>query len=328
MVNEILAMPKFTFYKYNFYKTREQNLFSTEEGESISNAPEIFFGRQLEGKSLNLFKPKKSGETTVYKNEIRSTRNGVTVMRICNEKQLTQVDDYKEKKIPTHPFCHVIIDNRQGMWQIAIEHTSAFDNNPDKVRDILKESLHAALHEYGISVDISAKAKMTKFWEVVDWRMRKHNDPVKQIVIDLPNPERVKNIDASKLELEKLKAVSNVVCALGAAKGTLKVDAEAEGTILMEHMKEDFVQMANLCGRNGYDITVHFEKMGVYRCGDLVKALYNLEEKLIEDFVSGQMAMSENQYALIDELDNIYALTKEYNDAIPIKKRRKGQDKE
>ena len=116
------------------------------------------------------------------------------------------------------------------------------------------------------------------------------------------------------------------MCALGGVKGSLKVDADAEDTIRLERMKEDFVQMANLCGRNGYDITVHFEKMGVYRCGDLVKALYSLEEKLIEDFVSGQMAVSENQYALIDELDDIYGLTKDYNDAIPVKKRRKGQN--
>ena len=319
-------MPKFTFYKYNFFKTGEQHLFSTEEGKSIAEAPELFLGKQLEGKSLNLFKPKKTGEIVVYKNDIRSTRNGVTVMRVCNEKQLTQVEDYKEKKIPTRPYCHVIIDNRPGKWQIAIEHTKAFDNKPDKVRDILKESLHSALSDYGISVDIFAKAKMTKFWEMVDWRITKHNDFVKHIVIDLPNPEKVKNIDASKLELEKLKAVTNVVCALGGVKGSLKVDADTEDTIRLEHMKEDFVQMANLCGRNGYDITVHFEKMGVYRCGDLVKALYNLEEKLIEDFVSGQMAVSENQYALIDELDDIYGLTKDYNDAIPVKKRRKGQN--
>ena len=321
-------MPKFTFYKYNFFKTGEQHLFSTEEGKSIAEAPELFLGKQLEGKSLNLFKPKKTGETIVYKNDIRSTRNGVTVMRVCNEKQLTQVEDYKEKKIPTRPFCHVIIDNRKGIWQIAIEHTKAFDNNPDKVRDILKESLHATLVDYGISVDISAKAKMTKFWEMVDWRMTKHNDPVKQIIIDLPNHERVKNIDASKMELEKLKAVTNVVCALGGAKGTLKVDSDVEGIIHMEHMKEDFVQMANLCGRNGYDITVHFEKMGVYRCGDLVKALYCLEDKLIEDFVCGQMSVSEQQYALIEELDAIYGLTKDYNDALPVKKRRKGKNKE
>lgn len=321
-------MPKFTFYKYNFYKTREQNLFSSEEGKTIADAPEIFFGKQLEGKSLNLFKPKNSGESVVYRNDIRSTRNGVTVMRVCNEKQLVQVEDYKEKKIPTRPFCHVIIDNRPGKWQIAIEHTKAFDNKPDKVRDILKESLHAALADYGIGVDISAKAKMTKFWEVVDWRITKHSDSVKQIVIDLPNPDKVKNIDASKMELEKLKAVTNIVCALGGAKGTLKVDSDAEGTIRMEQMKEDFVQMANLCGRNGYDITVHFEKMGVYRCGELVKALYNLEEKLIEDFVCGQMAVSDNQYALIDELDSIYGLTKDYNDALPVKKRRKGNNQE
>ena len=45
-------MPKFTFYKYNFFKTKEQNLFSTEEGKNIAEAPELFLGKQLEGKMI------------------------------------------------------------------------------------------------------------------------------------------------------------------------------------------------------------------------------------------------------------------------------------
>lgn len=113
--------------------------------------------------TTKLIPHKKNGDTAIYPNDILKVRQGVALLHICNLTQVSIWDKYKERREVSKPFCRVIIDNRPGVAQMAIERTSAFDGNPDKVRNILQESLHALLAPAGLSIEIRAKMRVKIF---------------------------------------------------------------------------------------------------------------------------------------------------------------------
>ena len=71
--------------------------------------------------------------------------------------------------------------------------------------------------------------------------------------------------------------------------------------------------------------------MGIYRYGDLVRALYQIEDKILTEFVSGQTFIGEDEkepsYALYEQMEVIRNLTKDYNYEQEFKPRRKRQNK-
>lgn len=114
--------------------------------------------------------------------------------------------------------------------------------------------------------------------------------------------------------------------ATGAARSSFKVDADKEGTLTLDRTKEDLAQMVALCCNNGYHISVHFEQFGVYRNGDVIRALYNIDKGLLDDFINGQSVLGDREgtcFGLINKLDYIREQTKEYENITPVKEGRK-----
>lgn len=324
-------MPKFVIYKYDF-KEGEKTLLSTQTGERALEQAQTHFGKLLQGKMMNLYKMvKKNTESEIFKNDIFCTRNGITLMTICKEKEVSIWKDYKELKESSYPFCHVIIDNREGVCQMAIEQASAFDSDTDKVRDILQESIQRELSEMGILFEIRPKMKVKNFWEMVEEQRTEKKDVVKQVVFEFPNPDKTKGLDATESMSERLKILSSIAAGIGASKGTLKLEDSSERGLQMEKASEDMAQMVALCCNNAYHIAVHFKNMGVYRYGDLVRAMYPIEDKLLADFTSGQLTTGEDadtpSYALCDKMEDIRNLTKDYNNEQESKPRRKRKSK-
>lgn len=324
-------MPQFVIYKYDF-KLGEKTLLSADTNESALDKAQTHFGKLFDGKQLNLYKMEKNNtESELYKNDIFCTRNGVTLMTVCNRKEVSIWKDYKELKESSYPFCHVIIDNRDGVCQMAIEQASAFERDPDKVRDILQESIQRVLTELGIVFEIRPKLKVKKFWEMVEEQRTVKKDVVKQVTFEFPNPDRQKGLDTSVAMTDRLRFLSSLAESLGAAKGTLRYDDASERGLQIERTSEDLAQMVSLCCNNAYNIMVKFKNMGVYRYGDLVRAVYDISEKELADFTGGQMTLGEDaensSYALCDKMEAIRNLTKDFNDEQEFKPRRKGKNK-
>lgn len=98
--------------------------------------------------------------------------------------------------------------------------------------------------------------------------------------------------------------------ATGAARSSFKVDAEKEGTLTLDRTKEDLAQMVALCCNNGYHISVHFEQFGVYRNGDVIRALYNIDKGLLDDFINGQSVLEmQKTLVLINKQIRLYTRT-------------------
>ena len=194
---------KFAIYKYELTKSNQQELF--KDGESVWENPQSYLDSLLDVSQLNLYHTKKNGDTAIYPNDILKVRQGVALLHICNLTQVSIWDKYKERREVSKPFCRVIIDNRPGVAQMAIERTSAFDGNPDKVRNILQESLHALLAPAGLSIEIRAKMRVKNFWDTVEEQMRKKDERVKRVVFEFPDPDRSEPVDAPPSMIEHLR---------------------------------------------------------------------------------------------------------------------------
>ena len=324
-------MPNFVIYKYDF-KEGEKTLLSPESGKSALEEAQTHFAKLLGGKQMNLFQvEKKSGESKIYKNDIFCTRGGITFMTVCKEKEVSIWKEYKELKESSFPFCHVIIDNREGVCQMAIEQAKAFKSDTDKVRDILQESIQRELSELGIKFEIRPKMKVKNFWEMVEEQRTVKKDVIKQVVFEFPHPDKVKGVDATPDMSERLKILSSMAAGIGATKGTLSYENSSEVGLQVERTSEDFAQMVSLCCNNAYHISVHFRDMGVYRYGDLVNAVYSIEDKMLTDFSGGQKTIGEDaensSYALFDKMETIRNLTKDFNDEPKLKPRGKRKNK-
>lgn len=326
-----MTMGLFAIYKYEFTKNGSKDLFAKDTGESVFEQAQEYLGRELSGAKLNLYKVRRDGEPVIYKNDIRRTANGITVMTVCNVKKFTYVKDYKELKEESNPYCYVIIDNRKDISQIAIEQTSSFDNNTDKVRDILQESLQAKFSEMGLNIEIKAKMRTMRFWELVDERCNKHKDTIDKVVFNFNNPDQSGPIDTEKSMKDKLRMLSSLAKSIGAAKGSLSFESGDNGNIMLDRTQEDFANMVSLCCNNGYDISVRFRKMGIFRYGDNVRALYNMDGNILPDFINMQMVIGENpgqdKFALTQWLDDVRDMTKGFDYVKKTQPRRKGKHK-
>lgn len=324
-------MPQFVIYKYDF-KEGEKTLLNQSSGKCALEEAQTHFARLLTGKQMNLYIMKKNNtESETFKNDIFCTRNGITLMTVCKRKEISIWKDYKELKESSFPFCHVVIDNREGVCQMAIEQAPAFDSDSDKVRNILQESIQRELTEMGIVFEIRPKMKVRNFWEMVEEQSIVKKDVIKQVVFEFPNPDRVKGVDAPPDMSERLKVLSSLLTGVGASKGTLKLEDSGERGLQMEKSSEDMAQMVSLCCNNAYHISVHFKNMGIYRYGDLVRAVYPIDDKMLADFTNGQSTLGgdaeTHSYALCDQMETIRNLTKDFNDEPKFKPRGKRKNK-
>lgn len=317
---------KFAIYKFELVRADQQELF--KDGECVGENPQEYLDKLLDAARLNLYRTKKNGETAVYPNDILKVRQGVALLHVCNLTQVSIWDKYQERREVSKPFCRVIIDNRPGVAQMAIERAGAFDGDPDKVRNILQESLHALLAPVGLTIEIRAKMRVKDFWNTVEEQMRKKGERVKRVVFDFPDPDRGGPVDAPPSMIDHLRFLRSLSSAMGAARSSYKMEATRKGTLTLERTRQDLAQMVSLCCNNGYQISVHFHRLGVYRYGERVHALFDIEEDTLTDFINGQYAMGSDgggalTYTLLETLDNIRELTKEYDNETQTDKRRK-----
>lgn len=308
-------MMKMAIYKYELMKASERNIF--QQTEVSTDHAQAYLDKLLEAGNLPLRAiSKKTGETVVHPNSIVARHGGVVLMRVCNVKHVTLVRSYQERQEESYPYCHVLIDNRPGVAQIAVEQTKAFDNNPEKVCRLLQESLQAQLAEAGLSIAIRPKMNVRDFWETVERQMRKKGEQVRRVAFDFSDPDQVAPIDAAPSLVMHLRFLQKLSAALGAARSQYRLEATRTGTLRFDRTHEDLSQLVTLCCNNGYQISVYFRRMGLFRYGEEARAVYDLDEELLSAFLNGQQTLPETDggeagYALTDWLDSIREQTKE-----------------
>lgn len=322
-------MAVYQIYKILFNRSRQGNLLSKMDGRSAYDKAQELLEEMLGG-VLPLTKEKKDKTLVPLESYVEKKRDGVTVMVVCNEKNHKYREKLEEHELVYHPGCRVIIDNRPGIAQLAIERSQSFDGKTDKVRDILQEAFCKLFDQYQLTVEIRAKKREGTFWEAVDEQCLTYNDRIQHVVYEFPDDDEVGPIDASHQTMDKLTLLKSLNAAMNAARGVYHAYSNKEKTIQLDKTQEDIANMVAMCCQNGYNISVHFQHYGVYRFGTDIKALSQLKDEVVKEFVDGQTAIGktiEGEWALVHWLDEIRKVTENYKDEEPVAKKRKGRNK-
>lgn len=325
-------MAVYALYKYDFRYAEQGNIMLPDGQRTPLDKAQEVLDELLKGNNpLPLSRIRqnapKEEQTVVLANEVLFKLDGVTLMLLCNEKRHHYQERKEESELTYHPGCYVLVDNRKDIANIAIERTKAFENNPDKVRDLLQEALNKKLEEQGLQVSIRAKVREATVWQVVEDYTQRYNDPIRKVVFDFPVPGKVSGIDTTPAMRKNLAAISAIAAGIEGAKGSLKIEAEKEGALHIDQTQEDMAQMVRLCSSNAYDIQIHFKYHRIYRYGDFEKAMGNMDDHIIDDCLCGQLSAAEGSdtpvFRLIKWLDEIRGVIKDYNDEEKAVKKRK-----
>ncbi len=323
-------MAVYQIYKLLFNRSRQSNFLSVADGKSSYDKAQELLETML-GNKLPITKEQRNKSLEPLENYVERRREGVTVLVLCNNKKYK----YREKmednnEFEYHPGCRIIIDNRIGVAQIAIERSQSFDDKTDAVRTMLEEALCKLFDEYQLTVEIRAKKRESTFWDAVDEQCITYKDTIKQVVYEFPDPDEVGPVDASQMMYDKLAILQSLSASMNAAKGKFQAFSDKNKTIKLERTCEDIAHMVEMCCHNGYNISVHFKHYGLYRFGKEIKALSQLKDEDINEFITGQTIMGkapDGEWALIHWLDDVRQMTDSYQDEEPIEKKRKRRNK-
>lgn len=309
-------MATYAIYKILFDVDPQKNLISLEDGQTAFNKAQDILEGLLEG-SLPVYKMKRNGENVSLQCNVEKKMGGVTLLQLFDEKAMKYKEGHEDAEFTAHPGCYVIVDNRPGVSQLVIEHAAAsFEGNTDKVRSLLENTMNSLFEEYGLTVSINQKWHSGGFWEAIEEQSVRHNDPIRSVTFEFPNPERVGPIDTpDNLAHQKLIFLNTLTQATNAAKGLLSLQGDKEKVMRLERTQEDIAGMVALCSNNGYDITVRFENYGKYRKGSDIKAFELLDNAVVKEFRDGQRSIEgvDGNFQLIQWLDKIREQTEDYS---------------
>lgn len=324
---------QFVIYKFTLFECQEKTLFKSKgNSDKVLEDAQKHLGSFFEGKKILLSSnsSNENNDYTLYPNDIIANSEKVILLRINNVVQKTLVKpdnsskeeetNYSEVKENSYPYSYVIIDNRDGIGQIAIERSSAWGSNTDKVRDILQQALHRKLADnYGLDISIDAKMSPTKFWDFIHYRLNKAKDQITKIQFAFSNTKKVTPIDAPKIKSDNLNAIINISNISGAIKSAFQMEFDSAGNEKINEKNQDLAEMVNICANNAYELSVYFKDFKVYRCNENVLADYTLDRATLDNFQIGSRILSEKkeegEFMLLQWLDNIRTETHDYDTA-------------
>ena len=322
-------MTTFAIYKYMLSQIseREAKRLCDEPGQvPLGQAQEaldsIFHGQR----PLPITKEKRDKTIIPLENEITCKRERVTLLLVCNEKTLKYTEKKAQHELTSHPGCYVVIDNREGVAQMAIERSPSFQSNPDHVRDLLQAAINDRLAPFCLKIEINGKKREAPFWEIIHKQTVEHKDRIKWIKFDFGVPEETAGIDASDKMKAMISGLNHLGKMMGGEKGEYKCKASENGTLHIDQTVEDMAQVIHYCSTNAYDISVGFRYYGVYRFGREERAFSAMEDQVVEDFIQGRLGIDlegNAAWGLLLWLDKARRTYEDYQDVAPAKKTRK-----
>lgn len=321
---------KYAIYTYELTRGRvtEGDIRDGEQvvTPSIEHAYENFeriFGEKNNRMNLRYQPPK--GSVTTFPCYVRAHDLGVVLLRIDRLKNVYTYDiewaspipEIKKKGHESYPNCHIIIDNREGCRQLAIEIEPAAWSDTRKVRDILQDGLNKELKRFGLEITISAKTMPGDYWKLTQQKRKKDHKTLKKLTIGFDTSKMTPQANAIIQKAMRLKSLMTMIDFIGAGKGTLDLQSIPGTDEMLRKKLADIKHIVELCGENTYWLALTFSDGVTYRCGENVRAELPMRPSSIKDnFAKGEgyLDLFKKQHDILTWLDWVKKETKKYNE--------------
>ena len=234
----------------------------------------------------------------------------VYLIELLDTKETKLFDGHKTRTEKSHPGVYVIFDNRDNVCQIAIEVNKAFDGNTDKVVKSLKRTIDATLNNHSLKIVIKRKYQAFTIKDRVNERLL-NGDSIRKVAWEFPNPRKVSGIDNGPDSNELLDYMCRLTQASNALKSTLTLyGTKGDPMTLDDDTNVGLSNIIALSAQNNYNLAFHFHiSKEVIRLRDAEAAFFEIEQRVIDDFMNGQQGTddltSANKYELTNRLDTI-----------------------
>lgn len=280
-------MANYALYKYIFNKCTDKNIYSSLTQQRAIEQAQMELEKAVKGELFFVKKHKnKDQEYDRLGYKLLRSQGGISAMMICNVKRRKYQEGKEDLTLEHHPGCYVVIDNRPGIAQIAIERTSAFDHDTDMVSDLLSSALNSIFNEMGLNIDIQPRMSSNDFWETVDEIMYQGKDSVKSIAFRFVTEQTIGPVDASEEELMRMSFLTSMIAAFDAGETSFNMKARKDQSLRLDRTRRDVAMVVDLCCRNGYEIAVHFKNLGLYRSGQQVRIMREMDEEILLAFIN------------------------------------------
>ena len=283
---------------------------------------ERIFGKK--GTVVRVQKEKKRGEgADKFPCHVLAHDHNIILLRLENVKNVTVYESHptagpiphiEKKQYESNPPCFIIIDNRQGKAQMAIEIDTAAWSKTNLVRDLLQENLNRELEPFGLAVKIWSKMQKSDYWNYVTYRQRKEGRGIKKMTFHFPNTKIRPSIETTIGLSNHLKTLMELINSLGAGQGELSIHPPTNDYLLKKKLA-DIKKMVALCASSEYSLSVTFDDDITYRCNENLRAELPMNiPSALNDFENGQM----NTFFEFDIerwLDWVVEQTEKYKDA-------------
>ena len=208
-------MDNYAIYKFELYKregsqgdwTKCDQMIEPQMEHAYENFERIF-GKK--GTVVRVQKEKKRGEgADKFPCHVLAHDHNIILLRLENVKNVTVYESHstagpiphiEKKQYESNPPCFIIIDNRQGKAQMAIEIDTAAWSKTNLVRDLLQENLNRELEPFGLAVKIWSKMQKSDYWNYVTYRQRKEGRGIKKMTFHFPNKDSSINRNNHRIE--------------------------------------------------------------------------------------------------------------------------------
>lgn len=307
-------MAIFHLYKLIIKPASEKSLFVDDNMKIDASKGLEFLYQHLQMDNLHFFYNKRPDNIEHISHDILAAHDNVVILMLQNKKKLRYLNGREEQNLEYNPGCYVIFDCRDGAAQLAIERNSSFNNNPEKVCQILDYTLNNVLRDVDLEIKIRPIFKEGDIWVAVDEQTKRFKDDIRRITFEFPTRKDTA-LDNPSLRLrDKFNIMQSFLFSLKADCGLLQIESKSNHETGLDLIRGDIAQLVQLCVRNGYQVYVQFKDYGVYRLGDKVRAICELDDIYVEQFIGTKSTLFDsNRKLLIEWLDETNQRTSNYN---------------
>lgn len=197
-------MLQFDIYTYQFTPLVGDPSADPALFNDLPSAEEVMAGKQIVFQ--NLFNDDvdlvfQVGDQ-IFRHQKLLNCNGITVLRLANNKQLVQEENFLVRRLVNQPSSLIVIDNRGNCQNIAIQKNPTAFSSTRQVAAILQTTFNSLLNPHFLSVEIRRRLEQNSFWQIVD----RYPEGIKSIRFEFsyPNLPRVSdNVHALFTEMAK-----------------------------------------------------------------------------------------------------------------------------
>ena len=211
---------KFRIYRYHLSPV------STESRDITINGEVETFTEQKLKESKNTFFETVLNSIDFYNNKrnilkIEFNDDNFFFFLLANKKQVSIVENFETKDIPTEPFVYILINNKNDIQKIAISYNSDAFSNPNVVKNILHKEFEKGLSKFGLTIKIEPMFQKETVWRMIG----AHKNQLKSLEIKYIKPN-LANISGSLPE-----AFRQFTEATNSQESAISMKAPTNGTL-------------------------------------------------------------------------------------------------